>query len=329
MEQRIEEYPFREMWRLYEQRGAPPDGLDAALAQVKELEAALELRTRDMERLRGTTAQRISELEQQLEETRVDLEERAADRERELLMELSREQTTRRQSDGRVKDYDEQVRRLTENLKKEKMRFEKTAQRQNELIAAIMQENKKEKEAKEREYNEALDVKDYIIESLKEQLRSLAENGALPGSSVTQDQSEEFGKLMGRMEEIALVLQRTQESDAEARMEITRLNDLLRQSEDARHAESITYENDMLALRQQLAAYQNTKLAEDHAKRAEENRATRRGTPNVAAEVKENETIVRQYETALENIVGTLQDRLHVLREEFQSYLVVTQESMA
>ncbi|CAD2218842.1 hypothetical protein AGDE_11208 [Angomonas deanei] len=323
MERRIEEYPFREMWRLYNQRDAPPDGLDAALAEIKKLEEQLKQKEEELERQGKQDARRIADLEKQLEDVQRDLEDRAEEREKDLLAALATEQASRKEADGRLKDTDEQNKKLTEQLKKEKNRFEKQAQRQNELIAAIIQENKKEKEAKEREYNEALEVKDYIIETLKEQLRSLQEDGASPRGGLSQDQSAEFDKLMGRMEEMALILQQTQQSETEARAEIRRLQEELTRSEEGRHADNVTYENDKLALKQQLKAFTDSKLAEDHNARA----AQRRGS-NVAAEIKENETIVRQYETALENIIGTLQDRLNILQEEFGSFLRVNHESM-
>ncbi|PWV15538.1 Flagellum attachment zone protein 8 [Trypanosoma cruzi] len=146
-------------------------------------------------------------------------------------------------------------------------------------------------------------------------------------ASVDADRAEEFAKLMGRMEEMAILLEKTQESESEARGEIQRLSEALKLSEEARQSDAVIYENNFLAIKQQLQAFRDTKLAEDLQKRQEESRSRR--SANLSNEEKTNETIVRQYETALENIIGTLQDRLTILREEYASFLKVSEEETA
>ncbi|KAH9577627.1 hypothetical protein LSM04_009584 [Trypanosoma melophagium] len=211
---------------------------------------------------------------------------------------------------------------------RERKRIDKHMLRQNELIAAIVQENKKEMEAKEREFEECILAKDVIIENLRARLRSKSEppNGDVysRGGSAEPDRAEEFAKLMGRMEEMAIVLEKTQEAETGSRGEIQRLSEALRSSEEARQSDAVIYENNLLALKQQLQAYRDTRRAEDHQKRQEESRSRR--STNLEKEKKTNETIVRQYETALENILGTLQDRLTILREEYASFLKVSEE---
>lgn len=328
MDRRIEEYPFREMWRLYNQRDGAPDGLDAALQRIKAMEAELKEKEREMDKERGDHEQRLNKLEQQLRSTEDELKGPVAERERDLTEQLGKEQAGRKKADGQLRAVEEQNKKLLDALKQEKARFERTSQRHNDLIAAIIQENKKEKEAKEREFHEQLDVKDYIIENLKSQLRTRTTGDPSPRNSIYEnDQSEELSKLMSRMEEMTLILQKAQESESEAHAQIQRISDSLKRSEEARQAESVTYENNILALRQQLNAYRETGLAEEHEKRSKENRQLARGS--VSQAVRENEVIVRQYETALENIIGTLQDRLHIVREEYGSYLAVAEKEVA
>ncbi|KAH8620900.1 hypothetical protein ERJ75_000015200 [Trypanosoma vivax] len=217
------------------------------------------------------------------------------------------------ESQEKNKLLEQQRLKAVEGVKRERERSEKLIQRNSELIAAIVQENKKEMEAKEREFEEQVLEKDVVIENLRMRLRCKAENGSGDGASgspspaviADQDRVQEFAKLMGRMEEMALLLEKTQESETEARGEIRKLAEALKLSEEARQSDAVIYENNMLALKQQLQAFRDTKLAEDHQRRLEDARA-RRGA-NSFREEKTNETIVRQYETALENIIGTLQ----------------------
>ncbi|KAK7196827.1 hypothetical protein NESM_000623600 [Novymonas esmeraldas] len=320
MDRRIEEYPFREMWRLYNQRDGAPDGLDAALQRLKDVEMDLKQSNRDLERERADKAQKVGELERQLQACEAEMAGPVAERERDLLQQLGKEQGTRKKVEAQLKAADDQNKKLLEAVKQERLRAEKSAQRHNDLIAAIIHENKKEKEAKEREYNEQMEVKEYIVENLKSQLRTRTNGSASPRHSIVEvDQSEEFNKLMERMEDMAAVLQRTQESENEARAQIQRLSDALKQSEEARHAESVSYDNNVAALTQQVHSYRDTKIAEDHERRAKEDR--QRGRGSVSEAVKENATIVRQYTTSLENLIGSLQDRLNAISEEYNGYL--------
>lgn len=327
MDRRIEEYPFREMWRLYNQRDGAPDGLDAALQRLKDMEMELTEKERELEKEKTAHEAHAKELEKQLQALKDEIEGPVAEREQELLAQLSKEQAARKKAEGQLKASDEQVKKMLEALKQEKVRAEKQLQRHNDLIAAIIQENKKEKEAKEREYNEQLEVKDYVIENLKSQLRTRTADSASPRNSIVDtDQSAEFNRLMERMEDMAQVLQRTQEQESEARAQIQRLSDALRQSEEARQAESVSYDNNVAALTQQLNSYRDTKLAEEHERRAREER--QRGRGSVSDAVKENATIVRQYTTSLENLIGSLQDRLNALQEEYSGYLHEAEEEV-
>lgn len=320
MDRRIEEYPFREMWRLYNQRDGAPDGLDAALQRLKDVEMELKDRNGDLEKERGDKAQKVGELEKQLAALQGEIDGPMAEREQGLLEQLGKEQNARKKAETQLKAADDQSKKLLEALKQEKVRAEKTAQRHNDLIAAIIQENKKEKVAKEREYNEQMEVKDYIIENLKSQLRTRTNGSASPRNSIVDvDQSDEFSKLMERLEDMAAVLERTQEAESEARTQVQRLSEALKQSEEARQAESVSYDNNVAALTQQIHSYRDTKLAEEHERRAKEDR--QRGRGSVSEAVRENATIVRQYATSLENLVGSLQDCLSALGEEYNSYL--------
>ncbi|KAG5468720.1 hypothetical protein CUR178_01555 [Leishmania enriettii] len=320
MDRRIEEYPFREMWRLYNQRDGAPDGLDAALQRLKDLEMKLKEKNRELEKERGDNEQKMNELKMQLQALQNEIAGPVAEREQSLLHELGKEQGSRKKVESQLRAADDEKKKLLEALKQEKLRAEKTAQRHNDLIAAIIQENKKEKEAKEREHNEQMEVKDYIIENLKSQLRTRANGSACPRNSILDvDQSEEFNKLIERMEDMAAVLQRTQESENEARAQIQHLSDLLKRSEEARQAESLSYDNNVAALTQQIHSYREMKIAEDHERRAKEDRE--RGRVSVSEAVRENATIVREYTTSLENLIVSLQDRLRAINEEYNYYL--------
>lgn len=328
MDRRVEEYPFREMWRLYNQRDGAPDGLDAALQRLKDVEMELAEKEKELEKVRAANAANTKDLERQLQALKDEIEGPIAEREQDLLTQLAKEQAARKKAEGQLKAAEEQVKKLMEALKQEKIRGEKQAQRHNDLIAAIIQENKKEKEAKEREHNEQMEVKDYVIENLKSQLRTRTADSASPRNSVIEtDQSAEFGRLMERMEDMAQVLQRTQEQESEARAQIQRLSDALKQSEEARQAESVSYDNNVAALTQQLNSYRDTKLAEDHERRAKEDR--QRGRGSVSDAVKENATIVRQYTTSLENLIGSLQDRLNALNQEYNGYIDEAEEEVS
>ncbi|KPA82326.1 hypothetical protein ABB37_03419 [Leptomonas pyrrhocoris] len=327
MDRRIEEYPFREMLRLYNQRDGAPDGLDAALQRLKDMEMELSEKERALEKERAAREASAKDLERQLEALKDEVDGPIAQREQELLAQLGKEQAGRKKAESQVKASEEQAKKLMEALKQEKLRAEKQAQRHNDLIAAIIQENKKEKEAKEREYNEQMEVKDYIIENLKSQLRTHTSASASPRNSIIDpDQSGEFSRLMERMEDMAQVLQRTQEKESEARAQVQRLSDALKQSEEARQAESVSYDNNVTALTQQLNSYRDTKLAEEHERRAKEDRQRGRGT--VSDAMKENATIVRQYTTSLENLISSLQDRLNALNEEYGGYLHEAEEEV-
>lgn len=320
MAHRIEEYPFREMWRLYNQRDGAPDGLDAALQRLKDVEMELKDKNRELEKERGDKEQKVNELKKQLQALQEELAGPVAEREQSLLQQLGKEQGARKKAETQLRAVDDERKKLLEAVKQEKLRAEKSAQRHNDLIAAIIQENKKEKEAKEREHNEQMEAKDYIIENLKSQLRTRTNGSAsLRNSILDVDQTEEFNRLMERMEDMAAVLQRTQESDSQARAQIQRLSDLLKESEEARQAESVSYDNNVAALTQQIHSYRDTKIAEDHERRAKEDR--QRGRGSVGEALKENATIVRQYTTSLENLIVSLQDRLHAISEEYNNYL--------
>ncbi|CAC9539363.1 conserved hypothetical protein [Leishmania infantum JPCM5] len=320
MAHRIEEYPFREMWRLYNQRDGAPDGLDAALQRLKDVEMELKDKNHELEKERGDKEQKVNELKKQLQALQEELAGPVAEREQSLLQQLGKEQGARKKAEAQLKVVDDERKKLLEAVKQEKLRAEKSAQRHNDLIAAIIQENKKEKEAKEREHNEQMEVKDYIIENLKSQLRTHTNGSASPRNSIVDvDQTDEFNRLMERMEDMAAVLQRTQESENQARAQIQRLSDLLKESEEARQAESVSYDNNVAALTQQIHSYRDTKIAEDHERRAKEDR--QRGRGPVSEALKENATIVRQYTTSLENLIVSLQDRLHAISEEYNNYL--------
>lgn len=326
MERRIEEYPFHEMWRLYEQREGGADGLDAALQRLKDMEQELKDKDREMDKMRDDNAGQIEDLEQQIADLEDELHVKAAAREKDLLAELAKGQQDRKKAEGQLRGAEEERKKIQENLKREKQRFDKAAQRQNELIAAIIQENKKEKEAKEREFNEQLEVKDYIIENLKSQLRSRTNGDVTANTTIDNDQAEEFSRLMDRMESMASVLEESQQSESEARSDIAKLSEALRASEAEREAENVTYQNNVLALQQQLKAFRDTGIAEEHQKRTEARRSA--GAVNVPKEIKENETIITRYEASLDNIITTLTDRLTILEEEFDSHLKVTQQSV-
>lgn len=321
MERRIEEYPWREMWRLYNQRDQAPDGVDAMLSRIDALEQEAAKKGKELEDLKDAAARDKAKLESESQSKIASLTADGEAREKDLVEALAKEQAQRKKAESQLKASEEQNKKLTENMKRERQHFEKTSQRQNDLIAAIVQENKKEKEAKEREYNEAMDVKDHIIEKLREQLRSSkAFTDSIPRLSIDTSQTEEFNKLMSRMEEVTLLLETSKKAETDARAEISRLSEELRLCQEAREAENITYQNDRLALKGQLDAFNETKLAEDHERRAEANRAAH-GIVNVSREVRENETIVRQYQNTLGNIIDTLQDRLNTVREEFALHL--------
>ncbi|KAH9577626.1 hypothetical protein LSM04_009584 [Trypanosoma melophagium] len=309
IQERVELYPFREVMRLYANRDAPADGLDAALKRIAELEDEMKDK---LAKLQEENAKKAAELE----------------RSKELSDALSSAQEALRASEAENKRLEEEKKKALEAIMRERKRIDKHMLRQNELIAAIVQENKKEMEAKEREFEECILAKDVIIENLRARLRSKSEppNGDVysRGGSAEPDRAEEFAKLMGRMEEMAIVLEKTQEAETGSRGEIQRLSEALRSSEEARQSDAVIYENNLLALKQQLQAYRDTRRAEDHQKRQEESRSRR--STNLEKEKKTNETIVRQYETALENILGTLQDRLTILREEYASFLKVSEE---
>ncbi|KEG06742.1 kinesin-like protein [Trypanosoma grayi] len=325
IQERVDLYPFREMMRLYADRDGPATGLDAALKRIAELEAEMKNK---MAELQEDNAKRLEDVERAKEQLEQELRQLLEERERELGEALGKAQEALRVSEAEKKRLDEDRRKALEATKRERNRLDKLALRQNELIAAIIQENKKEMEAKEREFEENLLAKDVIIENLRARLRSKSEpanNDAYSrAASADTDRAEEFAKLMGRMEEMAIVLEKTQEADTEARGEIQRLSEALKLSEEARQSDAVIYENNVLALKQQLQAFRDTKLAEDHQKRQEESRLRR--STSLTKEEKTNETIVRQYETALENIMGTLQDRLTILREEYASFLKVSEE---
>ncbi|KPI87089.1 hypothetical protein ABL78_3851 [Leptomonas seymouri] len=328
MDRRIEEYPFREMWRLYNQRDGAPDGLDAALQRLKNMEMDLAEKERALEKERSAREANARDLERQLQALKDEMVGPIAQREQELLAQLAKEQAGRKKADGQLKTSEEQAKKLLEALKQAKLHTERQAQRHNDLIAAIIHENKKEKEAKEREYKEQMEVKDYVIENLKSQLRTRTADSASPRNSIVDtDQSAEFNRLMERMEDMAQVLQRSQEQESEARAQIQRLSDALKQSEEARLAESASYDNNVAALTQQLNSYRDTKLAEQHERRVKEDR--QRGRGSVSDSVKENATIVRQYTTSLENLIGSLQDRLTVLNEEYSGYLNEAEDEVA
>ncbi|KAG5493994.1 hypothetical protein JKF63_01827 [Porcisia hertigi] len=318
MDRRIEEYPFREMWRLYNQRDGAPDGLDAALQRLKEVEVELKDKTLEWEKQHSENEQKVKELEKKLHALENEMEGPVAEREQDLLQQLGREQGARKKVESQLKASDDMNKKLLESLKQEKMRAEKTAQRHNDLIAAIIQENKKEKEAKEREYNEQIEVKDYIIENFKSQLRSRANGSASPRNSIVDaDQSEEFNRLMKRMEDMAAVLQRTQESESEARAQIRHLSDALKQSEEARQSELVSYDNNMVARTQEFHSYRDKKIAEDNEGRFTE--YCESDCDRIGDGVKESTTIMRQYIDSLGDLVGSLQDRLHSISEEYNS----------
>ncbi|EAN94543.1 hypothetical protein, conserved [Trypanosoma cruzi] len=328
IQERVDLYPFREVLRLYANRDAPPNGLDAALKRISELEEEMKEK---LEKLQDENLKKLAELEEAKRAMEETLMRQLHDREREFCEALGKSQEELRASEAENKRLEEEWKRALEAMKRERRRLDKHAMRQNELIAAIIQGNKKEMEAKEREFEENLLEKDVIIENLRVRLRSKSEpaNGEMVSraASVDADRAEEFAKLMGRMEEMAILLEKTQESESEARGEIQRLSEALKLSEEARQSDAVIYENNFLAIKQQLQAFRDTKLAEDLQKRQEESRS-RRGA-NLSNEERTNETIVRQYETALENIIGTLQDRLTILREEYASFLKVSEEETA
>lgn len=347
LEQRIEEYPFREMWRLYNQgEDVPLDGLDAALQRIAALEASLKMAEQEIRHANAEGQSQVREREAQLAALQEKLAASAASREEELLKELAQAQEELSAAQDEAQRASDQNKKLTDTLKREKTRFDRTLQRQSDLIAAIIQENRKEKEAKEREYKEQLDMKDYTIERLQEQLRVSVEDGDMsvatahtpmpnagpnthtlagvaPGraaaAAVNNSAWEGMGQMMQRLEEMTSVLQQAQHGESVVRDEVQHLTEALRRSESARQADAVTYENNILALQAQLAAFRDTKLAEDHEKRAQANRARHGHQP--ASDVKENETIVRQYETSLKNVLGTVQDRLNILHNEHDSYV--------
>ncbi|RNF01737.1 kinesin-like protein [Trypanosoma rangeli] len=325
IQERVELYPFREVMRLYANRDAPPSGLDAALKRISELEKEVKQR---LEKVQEENASKVAELEDAKRQLEEKLLRQLHDREQVLGDALSKAQEALQGSEAENRRLEEEMKKALETIKRERKRLDKHALHQNELIAAIIQGNRKEMEAKEREFEENLLEKDVIIENLRVRLRSKTESANCEtvsrAASVDTDRADEFAKLMGRMEEMAIVLEKTQESESEARGEIQRLSEALRLSEEARQSDAVIYENNVLALKQQLQAFRDTKLAEDHQKRQEEYRARR--STNLSKEEKTNETIVRQYETALENIIGTLQDRLTILREEYASFLKVSEE---
>nr|CCC90093.1 conserved hypothetical protein [Trypanosoma congolense IL3000] len=325
IQQRVDIYPFREVLRLYANRNAPPDGVDALLKRNAELEAEMKAA---LAKLKGENDERMDELMKEHEKTLRELRQQLEDKERELNETISQLQDAAE----RRRVLEEEKNKAIEAIRRERARNEKIAHRNSELVAAIIQENKKEMEAKEREFEEQLLEKDVVIENLRTRLRTkndlsngeAAHPGTSPLHAVDTDRGEEFAKLMGRMEEMAIVLEKTQESETEARGEIQKLSEALRLSEEARQSDAVIYENNMLALKQQLQAFRDTKLAEDHQKRQEESRARRSG--NVVREERMNETIVRQYESALENLIRTLQDRLTILREEHASFITVSEK---
>ncbi|KAG8340661.1 hypothetical protein TRVL_08511 [Trypanosoma vivax] len=327
--ERVALYPFREVMRLYQNRNAPPDGLDEALRRNAALQEEMK---NALDRLREESAKQLADAKREYEEQLLKAHRELESREHELNEVINQLQAMLNESQEKNKLLEQQRLKAVEGVKRERERSEKLIQRNSELIAAIVQENKKEMEAKEREFEEQVLEKDVVIENLRMRLRCKAENGSGDGASgspspaviADQDRVQEFAKLMGRMEEMALLLEKTQESETEARGEIRKLAEALKLSEEARQSDAVIYENNMLALKQQLQAFRDTKLAEDHQRRLEDARA-RRGA-NSFREEKTNETIVRQYETALENIIGTLQDRLTILREEHLSFLKVSEE---
>lgn len=329
IQQRVDLYPFREVMRLYANRDAPPDGVDALLKRNAELEAETKAM---IARLKDENDKRIEKLIRDHEKALKDLQEKVDERERELVGINNDLEALLQQMTEQKNSLEEERKKAIEAIKRERARNEKLAHRNSELVAAIIQENKKEMEAKEREFEEQLLEKDVVIENLRAKLRTKNEatNGDVPHagrspmSNADPDRAEEFAKLMGRMEEMAIVLEKTQESETEARSEIQKLSEALKLSEEARQSDAVIYENNTLALKQQLQSFWDTKLAEDHQKRQEESRA-RRGASGVRGE-KTNETIVKQYEAALENIIRTLQDRLTILREEHASFIKVSEK---
>lgn len=325
IQERVDLYPFREVMRLYAHRDRPADGLDAALRRIRELEEEMKS---GLDRLREEGARRAEQLERERRGVEEELTLRLQNREKELNDAIWKAQEALRASKAENKRLEDERKATLEAMKRERQRLEKHTIHQNELIAAIIQENKKEMEAKEREFEENLLAKDVMIENLRARLRSKNEpvNGDAysRAASVDTDRAEEFAKLMGRMEEMAILLEKSQESESEARGEMQRLSEALKLSEEARQSDAVIYENNLLALRQQLQAFRDTKIAEDHQKRHEESCARR--STNHGKEEKTNEAIVRQYETALENIIGTLQDRLTILREEYAGFLKVSEE---
>lgn len=330
IDQRVEEYPFREMWRLYNQRDSPPDGLDAALARLKEMERQLEEKDREYSLSCDMYTQQATCHEREIAEKTAALEN-AASRERELLESLAKEQQVLKKADAQVRTLEEEKKHLLDVLKKERVRFDKSALHQNELVAAIIQENKKEKEAKEREYKEQHEAKDYIIDSLRGQLRTHHSTDSLAKFSIGRDPSEEFSKLMSRMEELALLVQRSQDSGSQARAENSRLLAALRAANEGREADSVMYENNLQSVRSQLRAFSEAKIAEDKERRraAENCRKCDSSVGSEHDEGAENEAIVQQYQESIESIIGTVLTRLDVMAKEFASQLSASKEEIA
>ncbi|KAH9577625.1 hypothetical protein LSM04_009584 [Trypanosoma melophagium] len=79
IQERVELYPFREVMRLYANRDAPADGLDAALKRIAELEDEMKDK---LAKLQEENAKKAAELERSKCQMENELRQEMEDRER-------------------------------------------------------------------------------------------------------------------------------------------------------------------------------------------------------------------------------------------------------
>ncbi|CCW66525.1 unnamed protein product [Phytomonas sp. Hart1] len=241
MRQRIEEYPFNEMWQLYNQSDSATDDLDALGNVIKGLEEQLTQKDIELESTRKINERHGNELAEEISKLRNSVEA-AENREKDLLKELEKAIKHRKTSEAHLTASKEENQRLLDDLENTKNNFAELEGKYKELITAIVQENKKETEARERELKEQITVKSYIIQDLEAKLGHSRGVEVDPHSFLNRNNSDASRRLALRIEEMLLQLRLIEKSKIDVHSELGRISESLRFTEKARFVQSVFYE---------------------------------------------------------------------------------------
>ncbi|CCW60661.1 unnamed protein product [Phytomonas sp. EM1] len=225
--QLIENYPFSEMWRLYSQFNGAAVDLDGLSNTIKGLEEQLAQKDLELESTRKMGEQKTCEFTKEIARLRNNLEE-VEDRERNLIKELAKEGEDRKTIEAQFAASKEENQKLEDDLKGTKNHFVEIAHRYKESILAILKENKKEREAKERELRDQIEMKSYVIQNLEAKIRHLRGAEVDQHSYLNGNNDGASSRPVPHIKELSLQLRQIERSEMEVRSELGRLSESLK-----------------------------------------------------------------------------------------------------